>query len=117
MRKVVGASQGSIALQYWLEAFILTLLGFILAAALIVLTAPVLKAQAGIDLMAGLERNQFLTLWAIGLALIVSVLASVYPVAYLSRIRPVEALRSGKVRGGKRRLTELLVGIQFAAIG
>ena len=115
MRKVVGASQGSIALQYWLEAFILTLLGFVLAAVLIVLTAPVLKAQAGIDLMAGLERNQYLPVWAVGLAFIVSVLASIYPVAYLSRIRPVEALRSGKVRGGNRRLTEVLVGIQFAA--
>ena len=115
MRKVVGASQSSIALQYWLEAFILTLLGFVLAVVLTVLTAPVLKAQAGIDLMAGLAQNPTIGFWAVGLILMVSVLASIYPVAYLSRIRPVEALRSGKVRGGNRKLTELLVGIQFAA--
>ena len=115
MRKVVGASQGSIALQYWLEAFILTLLGFALAAILIIGSAPILKAQAGIDVMAGLAQNPTIGAWATGLILVVSVLASIYPVAYLSRIRPVEALRSGKVRGGNRKLTEVLVGIQFAA--
>ena len=115
MRKVVGASQGSVALQYWMEAFILTLLGFALAAVLIAISAPILKAQASIDLMAGLAQNPTIGLWAVGLILIVSVLASIYPVAYLSRIRPVEALRSGKVRGGNRKLTEVLVGIQFTA--
>jgi len=115
MRKVVGASQSSIAFQYWLEAFILTLIGFLLASLMIALAAPVLKTQAGIDIIIGLERNPALILWAIGLAVIVSILASIYPVAYLSQIRPVEALRSGKVRGGNRKLTEFLVGIQFAA--
>ncbi len=115
MRKVVGASQSSIAMQYWLEAFILTLVGFFLAVILIALTAPVLKAHAGIDLITGLVQKPNLLLWATGLALIVSILSSIYPVAYLSRIRPVEALRSGKVRGGNRKLTELLVGVQFAA--
>ncbi len=115
MRKVVGASQASIAVQYWLEAFILTVLGFVLACLFIALTAPVLKAQAGIDLITGLGQNPNLWLWTIGLALVVSVLASIYPVAYLSRIRPVEALRSGKVRGGNHKLTKLLVGFQFAA--
>ena len=115
MRKVVGASQGSVAFQYWLEAFILTLFGFGLATVLIALSAPVLKAQTGIDLLSGLIQNNYLAVWVMGLALIVSVLASIYPVAYLSRIRPVEALRSGKVRGGNRKLTELLVGVQFAA--
>lgn len=115
MRKVVGASQVSIALQYWLEAFILTLVGAVLASILILLTAPVLAAQTGIDLIAGLSQTPTVGFWAVGLVLIVSVLASIYPVAHLSRIRPVEALRSGKVRGGNRRLTEVLVGIQFAA--
>lgn len=115
MRKVVGASQGSIALQYWLEALILTTIGFALAVVLILFAAPILKTQAGIDLMAGLAQNPRLGFWAIGLALAVSVLASIYPVVYLSRVRPVEALRSGRVRGGNRQLTEVLVGIQFAA--
>ena len=115
MQKVVGASQTSIAIQYWLEALILTLAGFALAIGLTILAAPVLKAQTGIDLMAGLMSQPALGLWALGLILIVSFLASIYPVAYLSRVRPVEALRSGRVRGGNRRLTEILVGIQFAA--
>ena len=115
MRKVVGASRTSIAVQYWLEAFLLSVIGGVIALALIGLIAPVLKAQTDIDVLTGLTATSGIWLWAAMLVFVVSILASIYPVAYLSRVRPVEALRSGKVRGGNRRLTEILVGIQFSA--
>lgn len=115
LRKVVGASQNSVMLQYWLEALLLTVISGITAFGLLALGSPVLEAQAGVNLLNGLLLNPFFWPTLIGLVLLVSVLASLYPVSFLSRVRPVEALRSGKIKSGNQLLTKLLVGTQFAA--
>ena len=115
LRKVVGAGRNSVMTQYWLEALLLTVIGGLIALVLLALISPVLKAQAGIDLMNGLRLNPLFMPVLIGLVLMVSVLASLYPVAFLSRVRPVEALRSGKIKSGNQFLTQILVGTQFAA--
>ena len=115
LRKVVGADRKSVMIQYWLEALILTILGGALALFILMLLSPVLEAQANIDLMSGLRLNPMFVPVLVGVVLVVSVLASLYPVAYLSRVRPVEALRSGKVKSGNRLLNQALVGLQFAA--
>ncbi|MEP3891326.1 MAG: ABC transporter permease [Hellea sp.] len=115
LRKVVGAGRNSVMLQYWLEALILTIIAGFTAVIILAIMSPILQAQAGIDLMNGLRLNPLFTPVIIGLVLFVSVLASLYPVMFLSRVRPVEALRSGKIKSGNRLLTQLLVGTQFAA--
>ena len=115
LSKVVGAGRQSVMLQYWLEALILTIVAGIVAFSLLVLISPILKAQAGIDLLNGLLLNPLFWPVLIGLVLLTSVLASLYPVVFLSRVRPVEALRSGKIKSGNQLLTQLLVGVQFAA--
>lgn len=115
LRKVVGAGRNSVMLQYWLEALLLTVFAGALALALLFLASPVLQAQAGINLINGLRLNPMFLPVLIILVLLVSILASLYPVAFLSRVRPVEALRSGKIKSGNQLLTQLLVGVQFAA--
>ena len=115
LRKVVGAGRNSVMLQYWLEALILTIIAGGLAIIILALVSPVLNAQAGINLMNGLQLNPLFIPVLVGLVLLVSILASLYPVAFLSRVRPVEALRSGKIKSGNQFLTQLLVGTQFAA--
>lgn len=115
LRKVVGANRNSIMIQYWLEALLLTFIGGIVAIVLLAIISPVLQAQAGINLMNGLRLNSLFLPVLLGLILFVSVLASIYPVAFLSRVRPVEALRSGKIKSGNQLLTQFLVGTQFAA--
>lgn len=115
LRKVVGAGRNSVMLQYWLEALLLTVFAGAIALGLLALASPVLKAQAGIDLMNGLRLNPMFLPILFGLVFFVSILASLYPVGFLSRVRPVEALRSGKIKSGNRVLTQMLVGVQFAA--
>lgn len=115
LRKVVGAGRNSVMLQYWLEALILTIIAGVLALILIVLISPILNAQAGIDLLNGIRRNSLFLPVLTALVMGVSILASLYPVAFLSRVRPVEALRSGKIKSGNQVLTQILVAIQFAA--
>lgn len=115
LRKVVGAGRNSVMVQYWLEALILTIIAGIVAFGLLILISPVLNAQAGINLLGGLLLNPMFWPVLIGLVLLTSILASLYPVFFLSRVRPVEALRSGKIKSGNQRLTQILVGTQFAA--
>lgn len=115
LRKVVGAGRNSVMVQYWLEALILTFIAGIVAFVLLTLISPVLNAQAGIDLLGGLLLNPLFWPVLIILVLLTSVMASLYPVVFLSRVRPVEALRSGKIKSGNQLLTKLLVGTQFAA--
>lgn len=114
LRKVVGASRSSIVVQYWLEALILTVMASLLAAAIILAVSPIARNITGIDVLGGLFSQPLLPYVAVLLVLIVSVAASFYPALFLSGVRPVEALRSGRVRGGGRWLTEALVGAQFA---
>jgi putative ABC transport system permease protein len=45
----------------------------------------------------------------------ISLLGGMYPALALSRVRPVDALRSGSVRAGPRFVPTILVGVQFAA--
>ena len=71
--------------------------------------------NTGINLLNGLLLNPLFWPVLIGLVLLTSVLASLYPVVFLSRVRPVEALRSGKIKSGNQLLTQMLVGVQFAA--
>lgn len=115
LRKVVGAGRNSVMLQYWLEALLLTVFAGLIAILILMFLSPVMEAQAGIDLINGLRLNPLFLPVLIALVLLVSILASLYPVAFLSRVRPVEALRSGKIKSGNRLLTQLLVGTQFAA--
>ena len=102
LRKVVGAGRNSVIAQYWLEALLLTVIAGVLAFVFLTLISPVLEAQAGINLLGGLLLNPLFWPVLIGLVLFTSVLASLYPVVFLSRVRPVEALRSGKIKRGNQ---------------
>lgn len=115
LRKVVGAGRNSVILQYWFEALLLTVFSGLSALIILAIFAPILKAQSGIDLVNSLIQTKFFLSTFLGLIVLVSILASLYPVAFLSRVRPVEALRSGKVKSGNGFLTQILVGIQFTA--
>jgi putative ABC transport system permease protein len=114
MRKAVGAARGQVMFQYVLEAGLLATAGLVVALLAIVLVAPVVRRYAEVDLALALSSPGF---WAflVGLVALVGLLAGAYPAFVLSRVRPVQALRSGKVRGGPRMLPALLGGAQFAA--
>jgi putative ABC transport system permease protein len=114
MRKAVGAARGQVMFQYVLEAGLLAAAGLVAALLAILLVTPVVRRYAEVDLGLALSSPGF---WAflIGLVALVGLLAGAYPAFVLSRVRPVQALRSGKMRGGPRLLPALLGGAQFAA--
>jgi putative ABC transport system permease protein len=113
LRKVVGASRRQIIAQFIFEATLLSSTA-LLCAFLITALAIIALAVPGMD---DVVRSTITTLdfWRVILTLLVSVTAAAgfYPAFILSHVRPVHAIRAGKVRSGGRFLPRLLVGLQF----
>ena len=115
LRKVIGANRRQVIAQYLFEAGLLTSAALVLAIVAVQLIAPVVRNAIGIDmrlaLFDGIGFSLFIALLLAG----VTVLGGAYPALVLSRVRPIEALRLGRVRVGPRFASTLLVGTQFAA--
>jgi putative ABC transport system permease protein len=115
MRKVIGARRSQLVAQYLLEAGVLTAAALVIAiGAVAVLARPVYDA-IGIDLRIGTFGDAGFWLFIAALLVVVTLLGGAYPAFVLSRARPIEALRIGRVRLGPRFASTLLVGAQFTA--
>jgi putative ABC transport system permease protein len=115
LRKVVGAVRRQIVAQYMFEAALLAVGAGLVSVAWLGLVAPVLDAAVGIDLRPILwspDRFWGFFILVIG---IVTFVAGSYPALILSRFRPIEVLRAGRVRSGPRFVSTLLVCAQFVA--
>jgi putative ABC transport system permease protein len=115
MRRVMGAGLSGVLLQSWIEAGLVTLAALALTGICLWLAAPVIDAQTGIDLVGALSRDPSALAGIGGVAAAVTLVAGLYPAFVVSRVRPVEALRAGKVRSGPRGIAQVLVGLQFAS--
>lgn len=114
LRKALGAGRSEVLAQYWIEALILTALATTLTLVLIWIFSPLVERTTFIDLRVGLF-SEVRTLALIGaVAVGVSFLACLYPVAILSRVRPVDAIRTGSVRTGPKLAMKIMIGVQFA---
>jgi putative ABC transport system permease protein len=115
LRKVVGAHRSQLIVQYLSEAAMLSAVALVIAVGVVALIAPIVYNAVGVDMrLATLGDPRFWLFVALLLAL-VTLLGGAYPAFVLSRVRPIEALRMGRVRLGPRFTSTLLVGAQFAA--
>jgi putative ABC transport system permease protein len=115
IRKVVGSTRGTLIRQFMAESFLTCLLSIVLAVGLALLMLPLFN---------DLSARQFTTrdiftppimLGMLGLMLIMSFMAGMYPALALSGFRPIEVLRGRYSSGPKGiRLRQSLVIIQFA---
>lgn len=120
LRKTLGASRRQIVMQFFAESLLTTSVALLLGVAIAELAIPQLAVWTGTSLdMIYLGDNGIL-LPALLLGLATSLVGSLYPAIYLSRVRPAATLRKGQgfglASGGKLRAA--LVLLQFAiAIG
>lgn len=114
MRRMLGASHTEIAVQTFTESALLTLIALVLALVTCWFAAPVIQAQTGVDLAAALFANPGFIGVATALVVGVALAAGAYPAFVLTRVRPVDAIRSGKARSAPRFVSQTLVGLQFA---
>ena len=114
MRRVVGARRSQVAIQFLCEAALLAgmaLLGA-MAIATIAIAAVGQPALTSVVLTTLTTFGFWFTL--VALLLGVTIAAGFYPAFVLSNVRPIHAVRAGRVRSGGKVMTRLLVGLQFA---
>ncbi len=100
VRKVIGAYQSNLVMQFLSEAVVISLLGIVGAIVLVAFSAPVFENLFNRELTA-----QFLFQWqfwalSLVLSLIVGVIAGSYPAFYMSKLKPVLILKN-HIKGGK----------------
>lgn len=115
LRKAMGAQRGQIFFQHLFEAGLLTAAALALAVLTLQLLAPAVRDAVGIDLRLGLFAGLGFWLFATALLAGVTLLGGSYPAFVLARVRPIEALRLGRMRAGSRFASAVLVGTQFTA--
>ncbi|WP_165864828.1 ABC transporter permease [Rufibacter latericius] len=114
LRKVVGAHRTQIMGQFLGESILITLLGLILALAMVELSLPVFNQLTGKEFALSSFLNPNFGLLVLAILLFVGLVAGSYPAFFLSGFKPVEVLKSDKSpRGSNAWLRRSLVVVQF----
>jgi putative ABC transport system permease protein len=116
VRKSIGAYRWQIGLQFISESVILTLIALAIAVALVALCLPYVNHLSQRNLQFPLFSNIALFLSLFLGAVMIGILAGLYPAAYLSSFQPVKVLK-GSIQTGKNKsaLRNILVVTQFAS--
>ncbi|GGA83994.1 ABC transporter permease [Neiella marina] len=116
MRKVLGASRTQVAVQFLSEAIALVLIAMLVAIAAAELALPFYNDIIGKQLELALFRDLNLLLSLVAIAVMVGLLAGLYPAVYLSRFLPghiLKASKSSESAGSSKLRNSLVIG-QFA---
>ena len=113
IRKVVGAQQSQLVIQFLGESVLLTLFAMLLAVAMVELVLPIFAAFLEKPLQFSLADPEILLALILG-SVAVGLFAGSYPAFYLSRFRPVEVLKGAASGSGSAIFRRVLVVFQFA---
>lgn len=113
LRKVVGSRRIGLIRQFLFESLVLSFFSFLLAIALAWLLLPLFNKMAATSIIFP-WREWWLAPVIVGAAVVVGVLAGIYPSIYLSSFKPVDVLK-GQASLGVRHggLRSVLVVFQF----
>lgn len=116
VRKVLGGTPGQIMAYFMTETALATLISLVLALALAPSIVDLTRSFLGDNFTVNALGDPSLLLFALGAAVVLSVLSGLYPAYLLSRVRPTEAMRSatGQKPGAFLSLRRSLVVLQFA---
>lgn len=112
IKKVVGASKGSLILQYIGESILMAFASLIIALLFVELLLPAFRGITGKELTLYLNANVILS--AIAITLITGLIAGSYPALYLSHFKPVSILKGKLITtSGESWIRKGLVVFQF----
>ena len=114
LRKVLGAQRSQLMRQFWGESLLLSVAALILGIVLVEVFMPTFNNLAEKELTFSLFSNQLLIPALIVLTCLTAFVAGIYPALLLSRLMPVDTFRGNTRLGGKNRLIQALVVLQFA---
>lgn len=114
VRKVIGSMRGDLIKQFLSESFLYSFSSFIIALILAVIILPLFNKMAGTHLVVPWDQWWLFPLFILS-AIIIGLLAGLYPAFYLSYFKPVEVLKGTPLHAGKKNgLRSGLVIFQFA---
>ena len=117
VRKATGAGRADLMVQFIGEALIQVGLGAVIAASLAELLIKPFGAFTQRGLTLDFLHDPALLLGVAGTAMVVGVLAAIYPALVLSSFRPAAALKGGPVQvAGSATARQALVVVQFAVL-
>jgi putative ABC transport system permease protein len=114
IKKVSGADQMSIFVQFMLESMLLVIIAMFFALVLVGLSLDVFNSISGKSfILSDLFQAKFIfSFMAVGL--IAGIISGIYPAVFLSSFKPVTVLKGEAVLGkGSGRLRQVMVVIQF----
>ncbi|MEM6359887.1 MAG: ABC transporter permease [Bacteroidota bacterium] len=112
IRKSLGSLKGQLRTQYYSESLFITIISFIAALVLSVISMPYFNRIIDIELSIPLQSGTF-WLASIGFVLFTSILAGSYPALLLSSFSPIKSLKR-QVSAGGGLLRKILVVFQFS---
>src|SRR6185312_8988545 len=112
VRKVIGSGKIQLIKQFLFESALLVFIALLISIVLVQLALPVFNHLSGKNL--SIPFNIKIVAAFVGLGLLVSIIAGVYPAFYLSSFKPIEVLK-GKFTPGNKSfgLRSSLVVFQF----
>ena len=116
VRKVVGADRKQLMIQFIGETILLAVISMVLAIIATLFVVPWLNEFTGKSIWFNPVSNPLLGLLLLGTAIIIGVLAGIYPALVLSGFQPIKVLKNMKLvgEGGGSWLRPALVVIQFS---
>jgi putative ABC transport system permease protein len=117
VRKATGASRGQLVTQFMGEALIQVACSAVIAAALAEALVSPFQALVQRTLSVDFLHDPLMSAGIVGFALVIGLLASIYPALVLSSFRPAAVLKGGTVQtSGSPLARSCLVAIQFAVL-
>ncbi len=115
MRKVLGAIKGQLVIQFLMESVLMCLLALALAIGMTALILPFFNELSGKLIVMQDFLSPLVLLILISFALVLGIVAGLYPAVFLSAFKPVVVLK-GRLKGGAKNswLRNGLVIFQFA---
>ncbi len=114
IRKVVGAAKNQLAFQFISESVIVCLIAFLLAVGLTAFSLPYFNELAGKMVSSGVFNEPRNILYLFLIALLIGLLAGIYPAIVLSSFRPISVLKGSYSKGNRGvLLRKSLVVLQF----
>jgi putative ABC transport system permease protein len=117
VRKVTGALRGQVFLQFLSESILIALLALAVAVVLLIALKPLMMQLSFAQLMKwDLEANYFVFAIFVVFAIVVGILAGIFPAVVLSRFQPIKVLKglSTMKLFSNVRLRKTLLVLQFA---
>jgi putative ABC transport system permease protein len=114
VRKAVGATRSHLVSQFLAESLLFSLLAFGASIALLLAGLPWLGGLLGVPLTRQFGLQLPVLGLLLGLAVLLGLLAGVYPALFLSGFKPVQVLKGINPATGNGRVRQRLMSLQFA---